>query len=61
MNSVNGITIQEKIEKEDQKWYSFIKSQMQGVDYGAVDVRLTMKAGKVVAVKVTNEKTYNMG
>lgn len=61
MNSVNGITIQEKIEKEDQKWYSFIKSQMQDVDYGAVDVRLTMKAGKVVAVKVTNEKTYNMG
>jgi hypothetical protein len=60
MTKINGITIIDKIHAEDQRWYSFIKAQMEEIDYGAVDVRLTIKQGKVVAVKVSNEKTYNM-
>lgn len=61
MSIINGVTIKDQIEKADAKWYSFIKGEMENIDYGAVDVRLTMKAGKVVAVKVTNERTFNMG
>jgi hypothetical protein len=60
MTKINGVSILEQISKEDIKWYSFIKAQMQEIDYGAVDMRLTIKQGEVVAVKVTNEKTYNM-
>lgn len=61
MTKVNGVTILPTIEKDDLNWYSFMKDQMKNIDYGAVDVRLTIKSGKVVAVKVTNEKTYNIG
>ncbi len=61
MSIINGVKIEDEISKDDLKWYSFIKGEMGDIDYGAVDVRLTMKAGKVVAVKVTNERTFNMG
>jgi hypothetical protein len=60
MKQINGVSILDQITKDDSKWYSFIKAQMEEIDYGAVDVRLTIKQGKVVAVKVSNEKTYNM-
>jgi hypothetical protein len=61
MSKVNGVEILTSVDKDDLKWYSFMKAQMQNIEYGAVDVRLTMKGNKVVAVRVTNEKTYNMG
>lgn len=58
---INGVPIQEKIDKKDELWYSFIKQQMQEIDYGGIDIKLTIKAGKVTAVKVSNERTINLG
>ena len=60
MSTINGIKMYKTIIDEDKKWYSFLKSQMDNLEFGALDLRLTIKSGKVVAVKVTSEKTIQI-
>ena len=56
---INGLTIT-PFDPVDKLWYSFIKEQVEEVDFGAVEIKLTIKSGKIVALKIMRENTLNL-
>jgi hypothetical protein len=59
LKKINGVEIIQ-FKEEDKIWYSYLKGQLDEVDFGCVEVKLTIKNTKVVALKVTKENTYNL-
>ena len=57
--AINGLAIVQ-FDPVDKLWYSFIKEQVKEVDFGAVEIKLTIKSGKIVALKIIRENTLNL-
>lgn len=57
----NGVPISDIENYSEKKWFSFLKHKAEKVDYGNLQVSLTVKNGKVVAVKhIREEENFNI-
>lgn len=55
---INDIEIRHPSDHNDTMWYSCIKNLVERLDFGTLEVRLTVKGGKVTTVKVHSEKSF---
>jgi hypothetical protein len=53
---LNNIPVNLEIEgRDERKWFSFIKHSAQRIDYGEIELKITIKAGNVVNIKNIRE------
>jgi len=56
-SSINGIEQLEPITRNEKAWFSIIKQISEDTNFGSVELRLVIKAGKVMSIN--NIKAYN--
>lgn len=57
----NGIPLSDIKHKSEEKWFSFIKHKAEELGYGNLQVNLTVKNGKIVAIKnIREEENFNI-
>ena len=62
MSIINNIS-EHKIEtRKETRWFSIIKEKASDIDYGTIELILTVKKGEVNGLKIKEQgKTYNIG
>lgn len=61
ISKINDIEIKNPETLSERKWFSLIKQRSEELDYGNMDLRITIKNGKVVAIKIiTREENFNI-
>lgn len=59
---INDMELRESFRNSNEKyWFSFIAEVLEEADYSQVDLKLTVKNGKVVNIKTNTEKNFNIG
>ena len=60
MTHINGVELREPETQSDKLWYSYIKSFVDEVDFGSLEIKMTIKAGKVTMLKVNKETSFSI-
>jgi len=58
--SINKINIAEPRSTNEKMWFSVIRDIICDLDYGSVELRITVKGGMVMNVKEKSEKSYSI-
>lgn len=57
---INGIEMREPESRNEIKWFSYIKKLVDAAPYGSVDIKMTVKGGRVTNIKVKSEESFSV-
>ena len=58
---INGVEQRNPNNKNEKRWFSLIANKVEELDYGNIEFRLVIKAGKVVSIKMARtEESFNI-
>ena len=60
MKEINGLTMRSLENLNDRKWFSYIKNLSEDVDFGNVELSLTVKNGQITTIKVRSEASFSV-
>ncbi len=60
VKTINGIEIRNPESKNETKWFSYLKKLVDAAPYGSVDIKMTVKGGKVTNIKVKSEESFSV-
>lgn len=60
MSKINDIEIRQPVDKNEKWWFSHIAAAIEKVGFGSLQLKLTVKNGKVVNIKNTIEESHNI-
>jgi len=61
INKVDDLPISNPENFTERKWFSFIKHKAEGLNYGSLNLVITVKGGKVCNIKnITKEENFNV-
>lgn len=61
MSKINDIPMMEIENRIERKWFSYLKHRAKEIDYGKLEINLTVKSGKIVNIKLNKmEENFNI-
>jgi len=57
---VNGIKLREFENKDDKKLFSVIKNLIENINYGSLELKLTIRKGVATNLKTKSEKSISI-
>jgi hypothetical protein len=55
---INDVTIRKPESMNETMWYSYLHHLIEQTGFGTLEVRLTVKNGKVTTIKVKSEQSF---